>query len=67
MSGMVSFVVPAHNEESYLPACIESIGRASRGIAGDVEVVVVANRCTDRTAMIAVVPRDAKRGWWRRG
>ncbi|MCU1361906.1 MAG: glycosyl transferase family 2 [Ilumatobacteraceae bacterium] len=49
----ISVIVPARNEQDYLPACIESIGRASRGIAGGVEVVVVANRCTDGTAAIA--------------
>ena len=48
-----SVVVPAHNEERYLRACLDSIEDAALVAPGDVEVVVVANRCVDRTADIA--------------
>lgn len=49
----ISVVVPAHDEQRYLPACLDSIARAARSIHCDVEVVVVANRCSDATAAIA--------------
>src|SRR5687768_1783681 len=48
-----SVVVPAHNEERYLSGCLDSIDDAALVAQGDVEVVVVANRCTDRTADVA--------------
>lgn len=48
-----SVVIPAHDEEQYLGACLRSIGEASRPYAGQVETVVVLNRCTDRTEAIA--------------
>jgi glycosyltransferase involved in cell wall biosynthesis len=62
----VSVIVPAHNEQRYLPACLASIAHAARSIDCDVEVVVVANRCTDATAEIAraagavVIDSDAR-------
>jgi glycosyltransferase involved in cell wall biosynthesis len=48
-----SIVVPAHNEERFLGACLESIRIASRPFPGDVQVIVVLNRCSDRTEEIA--------------
>lgn len=38
-------VVPAHNEQERLPACLAALGNAT--------VVVVADACTDRTAEVA--------------
>jgi glycosyltransferase involved in cell wall biosynthesis len=49
----ISVVVPAHNEQRYLPACLESIRRAAASIHCEVEIVVVANRCSDATAAVA--------------
>lgn len=46
-----SVVVPALNEERYLADCLRSL--AAQDFAGDVEVVVVDNNSTDRTAEIA--------------
>jgi cellulose synthase/poly-beta-1,6-N-acetylglucosamine synthase-like glycosyltransferase len=46
------FLVPAHNEELLLPACLESLRRL-RYPRERVHVVVVADNCTDRTADIA--------------
>ena len=79
---VISVVIPAHNEEEYLPSCLEAVKRAAAalssscnapdasplpdGEAGGVEIVVVANLCTDRTAEIAesfgavVVHNDAR-------
>jgi len=46
------FLVPAHNEELLLPACLESLRRL-RYPPERAHVVVVADNCTDRTADIA--------------
>lgn len=47
-------VIPAHNEEKYIGKCLQSIVSASEQVKPDaVEIIVVANRCTDRTAEIA--------------
>lgn len=49
----VSVIVPAHNEEKYVVRCIESIKRAAARVKCGVEIIVVCNRCTDRTAELA--------------
>ena len=49
----ISVIVPAHNEEKYIARCICSIKAAAKYYGGDVEIIVVCNRCTDRTAEIA--------------
>lgn len=49
----VSVVVPAHNEEKYVKRCIESIRESAEEFEGNVEIIVVCNRCTDRTEDIA--------------
>jgi glycosyltransferase involved in cell wall biosynthesis len=51
----LSFVVPAYNEEAYLPACLESILDQTRTLpAGSVEIIVVNNASTDRTREVAL-------------
>ena len=45
----LSFVVPAYNEEAYLPACLESILAQTRELGDAVEIIVVNNASTDRT------------------
>ncbi len=47
---LVSVVIPAYNEENYLPLCLESIKR--QDYAGEYEVIVVDNASTDNTAQI---------------
>ena len=49
----VSVIIPAHNEENYVERCIDSIKTASEYFGGNVEIIVVCNRCTDRTAELA--------------
>jgi glycosyltransferase involved in cell wall biosynthesis len=50
----LSFVIPAYNEENYLPACLESI-LAQTGFLGDqVEIIVVNNASSDRTREVAL-------------
>ena len=54
MKKTFSVVVPAYNEEKYIAKCIESIKDAEKSIGEScVEIIVVANRCTDNTAAIA--------------
>lgn len=50
----ISVVIPAHNEEKYIARCIHSIKVASKIYGGRVEIIVVCNRCTDRTEEIAL-------------
>ena len=50
---LISVIIPAHNEERYIGKCLKSIKIAAREISDEVEIIVVANRCTDRTADIA--------------
>lgn len=49
----ISVIVPAHNEEKYIKRCINSIKRSAKQFQGTVEIIVVCNRCTDRTAEIS--------------
>lgn len=50
----ISVVIPAHNEEAFIGKCLESVVRAAERAKPDaVEIIVVANRCTDRTADVA--------------
>lgn len=51
---MISVVIPAHNEETVIERCLRALVVGSR--PGELEVIVVCNGCTDRTA-------DAARAW----
>lgn len=60
---MLSVIIPAHNEGPAIGACLSAL-LASTG-AAQVQVIVVANGCTDQTAAIAqtcAAQADA-RGW----
>jgi len=50
----LSFVVPAYNEEAYLPQCLESILAQTRLLDVPAEIIVVNNASTDRTREIAL-------------
>ena len=53
---MLGVVIPAHDEEQYIGACLESVRRAMRcpRLHGEpVAVVVVLDSCTDQTGSIA--------------
>src|ERR1700727_1028220 len=51
----ISFVVPAYNEEAYLPACLDSILSQTRTLPHDAcEIIVVNNASTDRTREVAL-------------
>jgi hypothetical protein len=50
----VAVLVPAHDEQQLLPACLAAIGAAARAVPGvAVEVVVALDACTDGSAAIA--------------
>lgn len=49
----IGIVIPAHNEEYYLSACLQSIQVAIGNISGyEVEVLVVLDSCTDQSRLI---------------
>lgn len=50
---MLSFVVPAYNEERLLPATLAAIHRAAGGLGLAYEIVVADDASTDATARIA--------------
>lgn len=47
MTPMASVVIPAHNEEAVIGRCLETLQAGTE--PGELEIVVVANGCTDRT------------------
>jgi glycosyltransferase involved in cell wall biosynthesis len=61
-----SIVIPARNEERWIGGCLESIRVAAQPYPGQVEIIVVVNRCSDRTEEIArtfgslIVREDAR-------
>ena len=61
-----SIIIPARNEEIWLPKCLDSVKQAGEQFIGEYEVIVVVNRCTDRTEEIAtsagavIVRNDSK-------
>jgi glycosyltransferase involved in cell wall biosynthesis len=50
---LVSFVVPAYNEEALIPSCLASIRAEISRTGCRAEIIVVNNNSTDRTAEIA--------------
>ena len=50
----VGVIVPAHDEQDLLPACLASVRRAAQALRGmPVHLVVVADACRDRTVRVA--------------
>jgi glycosyltransferase involved in cell wall biosynthesis len=50
---MISFIIPAYNEEALIGLCIDSIKREINRFGCVAEIIVVDNLSTDRTAAIA--------------
>jgi glycosyltransferase involved in cell wall biosynthesis len=50
---LISFIIPAHNEEALLGATLDALGTAIREVGAMAEIVVVDDGSTDRTAAIA--------------
>ena len=53
MNPVFSVIIPAHNEEKYIRRCIRSVQRAAAEAGEETEILVVCNRCTDRTEEFA--------------
>ena len=50
---MLSFVIPAYNEEKFLPVTLASIHEAARALGAEYEIVVADDGSTDATAVLA--------------
>jgi len=50
---MISFIIPAHNEEFFLPKTLNAIHSVAHDLDSPYEVVVVDDASTDRTSPIA--------------
>jgi glycosyltransferase involved in cell wall biosynthesis len=50
---MLSFVIPAHNEEQHIGPTVTAVNAAGRESGESFEVIVVDDASTDRTAMVA--------------
>src|SRR5436309_7795912 len=50
---MISFIVPAHNEEAWIGKCLASIRTTMEKLAEPYEVIVVDDASTDATPRIA--------------
>lgn len=53
MKKRFSVIIPARDEERLMARCVSSIWEAAEFYKGQVEVIVVVNRCRDNTAAIA--------------
>jgi glycosyltransferase involved in cell wall biosynthesis len=53
LPNMISFIVPAHNEEAWSGRCISAIRSALRAIHAPYEILVVDDASTDATSLIA--------------
>jgi glycosyltransferase involved in cell wall biosynthesis len=51
---LISFIVPAHNEEQLLGATLDAISGAARSLHHPFEIVVVDDASTDRTTEVAI-------------
>lgn len=51
---VLSFVVPAFNEEAYIGDCLESILKQTQHLQASTEIIVVNNASTDRTREVAL-------------
>ena len=59
---MISFVIPAYNEELLLGRTLGAMNHAARALELPFEVLVVDDASTDRTATVA---RNTEPGWSR--
>jgi glycosyltransferase involved in cell wall biosynthesis len=50
---MISFIIPAHNEETLIGRTLAAINEAARGLGDGHEIIVVNDASTDRTEEIA--------------
>ena len=57
---MLSFVIPAHNEEQHIGPTVAAATAAAQGIGEPFDIIVVDDASTDKTASIAA--RDGHPG-----
>ena len=57
-SSAISFVIPAHNEENYLPQTLVALHAAAQSCAIEYEVLVVNDASTDNTKQLALQNAD---------
>ena len=50
---LISIIIPVRNEEGCLHTCLDSIESAAKRLSSSIEIIVVINRCTDRSEEIA--------------
>ncbi len=50
---MISFIIPAYNEEDYLGKTLEWLLSSAEAVAVPYEIIVVADGCADGTAALA--------------
>jgi glycosyltransferase involved in cell wall biosynthesis len=50
---VISFIIPAHNEEFWIGRCLDAVGHAMERVGEAHEVIVVEDSSTDATATIA--------------
>lgn len=50
----LSLIIPANNEEAFLPACLDALVQQelSASSRGEIEIIIAANACHDRTVEI---------------
>jgi glycosyltransferase involved in cell wall biosynthesis len=51
---MISFIIPAHNEETHLPSTLVAIRRAAQELNQPAEIIVVNDDSSDLTELIAL-------------
>jgi GT2 family glycosyltransferase len=59
---MISFVVPAYNEEAFIADTLNAIHFSARVVGEQYEIVVADDASTDRTAEIARSPVHVSNG-----
>lgn len=64
IKALMNVIIAARNEENYIGDCLEALLAQSEA-AGEIETILAANACTDRTAEVAraYAPRFEARGW----
>lgn len=64
VDGSMSVIIAANNEEDYIGACLMAVLEQT-GVAGGLQVVVVANACVDQTVAVTQSFHEAfsARGW----
>lgn len=50
---MISFIIPAHNEEQWIGKCLDSIQKSITALSQPYEIIVVDDASTDATSQIA--------------